>query len=270
MLPTPEWANPPLYEQTNDEGLNGPVLQPGTTIVHNNTGANEHIATPAQLGDIVGAGPAGPGPGNAAPGNPFATFNPSNALAAGSNPDGQQYGGAEPDAAPGGGASMSGGGLWQAAVGAASMAADAFAPGSGAAVQIGAQVAQRAIKLGGQLTGVGVQGLMETFLPTGASDLANNNWLTRIGGAFTGMGPQLPNLAGKPPTPVPAQQPQDLSMFPQSVPTGPQQPAQAGPTVINMYGVGDVRDTTLDDFTKNIGRQNGAGGVLPQGTSGVR
>ncbi len=255
-------------------GTTGPSLQPGITPVINNTGKPETIVNPqGMVGDrhVSELFPApGPGPGNGAPGNPFATFNPSNALAAGSNPEGQQYGGAEPDAAPGGGASMSGGGLWQAAVGAASMAADAFAPGSGAAVQIGAQVAQRAIKLGGQLAGVGVQGLMETFLPTGASDLANNNWLTRIGGAFTGMGPQLPNLAGKPPTPVPAQQPQDLSMFPQSVPTGPQQPSQPPVINYNLYGVGDVKDTSMNDFINNTARQASAGSVLPQGTSGMR
>jgi len=44
---------------------------------------------------------------------------------------------------------------------------------------------------------------METFLPTGGSEIANDNWITRIGGAFAGVAPQLPNLAGKPPTPVP-------------------------------------------------------------------
>lgn len=55
----------------------------------------------------------------------------------------------------------------------------------------------RASKYAGQVAGIGVQGLFETFLPAGGSELASNNWLTRIGGAFAGMAPQLPNVAGK-------------------------------------------------------------------------
>jgi hypothetical protein len=36
---------------------------------------------------------------------------------------------------------------------------------------------------------------METFLPTGGSDLANNNWFTRLVGGVVGMRPLLPNFA---------------------------------------------------------------------------
>lgn len=102
-------------------------------------------------------------------------------------------------AAPTGGASgggAGGGGVLGAAAGAAGMAADAIAPGSSVAVQIGIQEINRAIKYAGQVAGIGVQGLMETFLPAGASELAANNWITRIAGGLAGAAPQLPNIAG--------------------------------------------------------------------------
>jgi hypothetical protein len=105
-------------------------------------------------------------------------------------------GGKDKPAIPGGGAS-SGAGLLQTATSVAASAADMFAPGSGAAVQIGSQEIQRAIKFAGQATAIGVGGLLDTFLPTGGSDLANNNWITRIAGGFAGVAPQIPNLAGK-------------------------------------------------------------------------
>ena len=81
------------------------------------------------------------------------------------------------------------------------MALDAMAPGAGEAaaigVKIGIQEVTRAVGFGAQAAGIGVQGLMSTFLPNGGSDLANNSWLTRIAGGFIGAHPALPNTAGK-------------------------------------------------------------------------
>lgn len=272
-LPFPE-HNAMGFDTGGGPGSNAPGLPPGTTVVQNNTGRTETVVNPqGMVGDKhVSELFPGPGAGN----NPFATFNPSNALGigssaqAGNKPDGTQYGGAEPATAPGGGQAPTGGGLMGLATSAASMAADAFAPGSGAAVQIGAQVAQRAIKLGGQLAGVGVQGLMETFLPTGASELANNNWLTRIGGAFAGVGPQLPNLAGKAPTPVPNEQPQTLAGFPQPVQQTTNNNTGGTTIVNNLYGVGDVKDTTMNSFNTDLIRGNAAAmsGSMPQKAPG--
>ena len=272
-LPYPE-HNAMGFDTGGGPGSNAPGLPPGTTVVQNNTGRTETVVNPqGMVGDKhVSELFPGPGAGN----NPFATFNPSNALGigssaqAGNKPDGTQYGGAEPATAPGGGQAPTGGGLMGLATSAASMAADAFAPGSGAAVQIGAQVAQRAIKLGGQLAGIGVQGLMETFLPTGASELANNNWLTRIGGAFAGVGPQLPNLAGKAPTPVPNEQPQTLAGFPQPVQQTTNNNTGGTTIVNNLYGVGDVKDTTMNSFNTDLIRGNAAAmsGSMPQKAPG--
>ena len=109
-----------------------------------------------------------------------------------------------PPEGTGGGFGGFGGGLLgmaQSAIGAAAGAAGAAAggPGAGAALgalaQIGIEELNRAIAFAGQAAGIGVSGLMETFLPTGGSDLANNNWLTRLLGGVVGMRPLLPNFA---------------------------------------------------------------------------
>lgn len=97
-----------------------------------------------------------------------------------------------------------GGGLLgaaQGAIGAAAGAAGAMGtmggggPAAAAAAQIGIEEMNRAIAFAGQAAGIGISGLMETLLPTGGSDLANNNWLTRILGGVVGMRPLLPNFA---------------------------------------------------------------------------
>ena len=92
---------------------------------------------------------------------------------------------------------MDSGGALGVAMQAGGMALDAMAPGAGQAAQTGMKLVNRAIQYGGQVAGIGAQGLMETLLPTGGSELANNNWLTRIVGGIAGAAPALPNLAGK-------------------------------------------------------------------------
>jgi hypothetical protein len=65
-----------------------------------------------------------------------------------------------------------------------------------AAINIAIQEMNRAISYAGQVAGIGMSGLMETFLPTGGSELANQNWATRIIGGIVGARPALPNIAG--------------------------------------------------------------------------
>lgn len=189
----------------NQYGLPSPIqrdsggpLPPGVSVVQNNTGQNEHVVNPqGQVGNQhVSQMFPGPGPGN----NPMAGT-PAQNVGTGAT----QIGGTEPKS-QNGASQGAGGGIFGAGVSAASMAADSFAPGSGAAVQIAGQEIQRAIKAGGQFAGIVAGGLMETFLPTGASEIANDNWVSRIAGGFAGMAPQLPNMAGKSPTPVPKDQ----------------------------------------------------------------
>ncbi|CQD15223.1 TP901 family phage tail tape measure protein [Mycolicibacterium conceptionense] len=55
------------------------------------------------------------------------------------------------------------------------------------------------------MAGVGAQGLMETLIPFGGSELANNNWATRIIGGLAGAAPAIPNAAGKSSQPSPEQ-----------------------------------------------------------------
>jgi hypothetical protein len=92
-----------------------------------------------------------------------------------------------------------GGGLIGGAESAAASMGGMF-PGGGAAAagaQIGIDEINRAIQFGGQLIGIGVNGLMETFLPN-ESPLADigGSWLGRIGGAIAGVSAAAPNLAG--------------------------------------------------------------------------
>jgi hypothetical protein len=118
-------------------------------------------------------------------------------------------GGLAPPEGTGGGFSGMSGGILGAALGAASsgagLAATAAAGGmdggaggaaASAAMQIGIQLLNRTVQQAGQVTGIAAQGLMETFLPFGASELAQNNWLTKIIGGITGARPVMPNIAG--------------------------------------------------------------------------
>jgi TP901 family phage tail tape measure protein len=80
---------------------------------------------------------------------------------------------------------------------AAGAGAGAASLGIGLAIQIAMQEAQRAIQYAGAVGGIAASGLMQTFLPTGGSQLAQNSWLTRIAGGLAGARPQVPNAAGK-------------------------------------------------------------------------
>jgi hypothetical protein len=105
-----------------------------------------------------------------------------------------QIGGVAPPSGSGaGGIGITPGGGVDAAV---DLAASAF-PGVGQAAATGVKLANRAIQYAGQVAGIGMQGLMETFLPTGGSDLASHSWLAKGVGALAGARPQLPNMAGK-------------------------------------------------------------------------
>lgn len=225
--------------QLHDAGANGPGIPPGTTVVQNNTGKPEAVIRPDQMAkpaDIMAPNIAG----NMSAGGPV----PGPAPTPGQQGP-SQIGGAEPDAQNGSSVG-GGGGLFGAGIGAAAMAADSFAPGSGAAVQIAGQEIQRAIKAGGQAAGIGVEALMETFLPTGASEIANDNWFSRIAGGFVGLGPQLPNMAGKAPTPVPQQQ----APAPMTIPAPPTDPSasrsQPNNVTLNINGVQNVDQSTAN------------------------
>lgn len=186
-----------------------PPLQPGSP----------YIGAPDFTG-VTSAAPAGGGPG-APPGiGPFGVPPSVAATQGGLGATGQtglgmpgttpgasgwgpgagptQIGGLAPNGsiAPGQGIGMTPGGTLDTAISMAASGLDLIAPGAGQAAQTGIKLANRAIQYGGQLAGIGVQGLMETFLPTGGSELANSGWAPRLVGAIAGATPALPNIAG--------------------------------------------------------------------------
>ncbi|ATN88508.1 tape measure protein [Mycobacterium phage Alexphander] len=166
-----------------------------------------------------------------------------------------RYGGVEPYAGAGsGGIGMDGGGALGMAVQAGGMALDAMAPGAGQAAQTGVKLINRAIEYGGQVAAIGAQGLMETFLPTGGSDLANNNWITRIAGGIAGAAPALPNLAGQA-----SQQRKDID--PQATGQGQTQVNQGGDTNITVNNQRATEDGTGRDIAYHLQNQY----VMPGG-----
>jgi hypothetical protein len=185
----------------------GGMLPPGGVGV-NMTNKPEPVLTPDQWTQVQGAmqssTPVPHGTSGATPG-PQA------------GPPSTEMTSRSPSQVGGGGFAGLGGMPMQAsstAVSAAGLGLDAFAPGAGqaasAAAQIGIQLANRAAGYAGQVAGIAVGGLMETFLPSG-SEVADpsKSWIGRIASGISGARPATANAAGgsapaKPPTPQPA------------------------------------------------------------------
>ncbi len=149
---------------------------------------------------------------------------------------GTRIGGVEPGSGSGkGGVGMTPGGTLDTAMGLAASGLDLMAPGAGQAAQTGMKLANRAIEYGSQAAGIGVQGLMDTLLPTGGSELANKSWVTKILGGVAGAAPALPNMAGKA--------------------TAEKNPAQGGQGQQN----GPVSNTTNINVTNNRATEDGTG-----------
>lgn len=92
----------------------------------------------------------------------------------------------------GGGAGI--GGLPESAI----IAGAGMFPGGGAAAQMGMQLINRTIKYGGQVAGIGMQGLLETFgLNDSKLSSLNNNIFGRILKGLAGAKPEVPTSAGK-------------------------------------------------------------------------
>ncbi|MEH3129161.1 MAG: hypothetical protein PGN27_04270 [Mycolicibacterium neoaurum] len=134
-------------------------------------------------------------------GGPFSTGMPQAAFFGGPGGPGAgatPIGGLAPPGGSGGGGAvgLTGGGAIGLGMQAGGMALDVMAPGAGQAAQTAIKLGSRAIEFGSQAGSIGVSGVMETLLPTGGSELANNNWATKLLGGLAGMGPALPNTAG--------------------------------------------------------------------------
>jgi len=140
----------------------------------------------------------------------------------------------------------------------AGMAADLM--GAGGAGSLAAQAAQTSIELAnrtsgyiGQLAGIGVSGLLETFLPNNsqAAD-PSKSWFGRIASGLSGARPALPNTAGA----APAQQPK---------PQADAQQQPGGPLIgaINNY-TADSGQTIAKEIDRHRLESNMAGAPRPK------
>ena len=132
--------------------------------------------------------------------------------------------------------------------------------GAGGAGSLAAQAAQTGIELAnrtsgyiGQLAGIGVSGLLETFLPNNsqAAD-PSKSWFGRIASGLSGARPALPNTAGA----APAQQPK---------PQGDAQQQPGGPLIgaINNY-TADSGQTIAKEIDRHRLQSNMAGAPRPK------
>ncbi|RIT58841.1 phage tail tape measure protein [Mycobacteroides abscessus] len=169
------------------------------------------------------------------------------------SPSSTRIGGVEPATGSGaGGVGITPGGTIDTAIGMAASAADIFAPGAGQAAQTGIKLANRAIQFGAQAAGIGVQGLMDTVLPTAGSELANKSWLTKILGGVAGAAPAIPNVAGKataPPNPN------------QGDPNAQGGPVKAGDTNIHVTNNRATEDGTGRDIAFHQQARNSGPGM---------
>ncbi len=222
------------------------------------TGAAPAVAAPAAPG-VPGAPPATPGQAPGTPGAPapssahgpgsgngaipglgnvpqagapqFGTPGPQPQLAPSAGPAQYAPPGQGGGWSPAGGGLEVGGGLIGAAAGAASMGADMFAPGSGAAVQMAMELGKRTIAYGGEMAGHAVNGLFETFTlggGTGEGFDLTESLPGRLVAGFAGAGANLGNLAGATEDPY-GQQGDQQGQGGQAGQNG--QPAQAAPMV---------------------------------------
>ncbi|RIQ98401.1 phage tail tape measure protein [Mycobacteroides abscessus] len=147
--------------------------------------ANPGLTNPAPVGPGVPGGL--PGIGGAGGGGGYGP--------GGTGPmQGRSYG----QGAPGGGGFQGLGGAPMAALSTAAQGLDLLAPGAGQGAQIAMQLTNRAIGYAGQLAGIGVSGLMETFALNGSSlGDPSKSWIGKIAGGVAGARPALPNTAGQ-------------------------------------------------------------------------
>ncbi len=150
------------------------------------------------------------------------------------------------------------GGVLGAAAGAAGGAANMMAPGAGAGAQIGIDEINRAISFGAQAVGIGVQGLMETFLPV-ESELADpsRGWFGRILGGVAGVSAVAPNIAGALSQSMNPKDPNQPPLTPEQVAAQkakdgqPAQPGQPGQPPVNV----NVNNTKVPDIQTDVSQQ---------------
>lgn len=231
---------PPLIMPTGPSTNTNPGLSPGLPAPGSLPGGGAPGANglPMPRGFGPGMAPQAP-PGAPQPGGLGNTIGGNYSTSYAPTTPSEQ---AAPSWSPQGGGQLGNGFLGMAmglASGAAGAGANMFAPGSGAAAQAAADMAQKAIQrtiaFGGQAAGIGMQGLMETFGvsdPDGGGSSGGSSWLTRIAGGLAGAKPATGLGAGKADkeSKVDPNAPQN-----QGQPGQPGGPGQPGSTTTNNY-----------------------------------
>jgi hypothetical protein len=169
----------------------------------------------------------------------------------------------DPHTAPGhtpgaGGWQPQGGGFsGLAAIDMAGAAAGSMFPGGAAAAQVATKLANRAIGFAGQAASIGIQGLFQTFLPSG-SDFADpsKSWPGRILGGFAGARPADSGSAGK--TTEVAPKPQ-YDVDPNGTQHGQGHGQPPGPLIGNLNYTGPQADGQA--VARDISRQTNAYGA---------
>jgi len=185
-------------------GLSMPLMLPGAAIPPTMPG----MPGPTMPG--TGIPPMMPAP-MAAPGIPMPSMMGPAPLgggmhgAAGGAPPGPTS--MSPGGSLGGGGFQGIGGLPMEAMMGATAGLNMIAPGAGQAAQVGMQLANRAAGFAGQVAGIGVGGLLETFLPNNSSTAdPSKSWIGKIASGVAGARPALPNSAGSAPAQPPMPQ----------------------------------------------------------------
>lgn len=244
-LSTEQWNNsqytPEAWQATPEQQMdigNRVLAGQGSGAWPATSAAHPEWFTPQQLPINFGGGGGVPGRGGAPRAAPFALNTPVGGIAFPTGPGGGGFQGVS--GAPMDAAMMAAGGL------------DLLAPGAGQAAQMGMKLANRAIGYVGQLAGIGVSGLMETFLPSG-SPLGNigNSWFGKLASGFAGARPALPNVAGQqaPPNPNPQGQ-------------GQQQGGKGDTNIeLNYTNQQATEDRAGADLTRHLEATNAPAGV---------
>ncbi|WP_308192970.1 phage tail tape measure protein [Mycobacterium sp. PSTR-4-N] len=188
-------------------------------------------------------------------GGPLGPLPPVGSVGAGESAPLGVTGQAYPSQGGGGG----GIGISGSLMGAVTAAASAF-PGGGAAAQMAMQLINRTVQYAGQVAGIGISGLAETFLPAGDKPKASigNSWLGKIAGGIAGAKPAVPNAAGgkgkQPPGPMDAA----------GGAAGGAAGAQAGNTInntVNQTNHYPTQDIAANSAVREMGAMYAAPGV---------
>jgi len=204
--------------------------------------------------------PAGAAP-SAAPGAAAAPVGPA-PIAAVPNTGMQTQ---QSQAGSGSGGFSVGGGLIGAAEQGAALAANIMAPGAGQAISTGTQLANRAVGYAGQVAGIAVEGLLDTFMMHDAQGSGKGGWINKIAGGLAGAHASAPNSAGA----AEPLKPEETATADEATDTAPtvnaDDPINQQGDAVGGKGPGDGQPLVkIDTYNANNGDQSGGADLARQ------